>query len=226
MKRDNYLNDIALIRLLLIVLLVAYHALAPYTGAWPSISGEGNILFKYLGEMCYSSMLPAFVFISGVLVGHQILLHGNPSTDFLKKKFKRLIIPSIVFSIVFYVFLIGKPTSMFFFYKIANGIWHLWFLPMLFWCFVMLYAVITLCDIDRYKYIILIASVILSIVYFVTLPLRLGEALYYFNFFYVGFLFGLRKLKFEIGLAHCIILWIFFFWIIYVFQGIYRPKNC
>ena len=55
---------------------------------------------------------------------------------FVWKKFKRLIIPCFVFGIVYYLlfrFNAARFTWRVAFWRVANGIGHLWFLPMLFW---------------------------------------------------------------------------------------------
>lgn len=133
-------------------------------------------------------MLEMFVFISGYVWAFQI--HERKKHQTLKQlawsKFKRLIIPSIVFSIA-YVILLGTKGTISapqLAYKIVCGYGHMWFLPMLFWCFIGV-AILEKTHIkDEFKLIFLLLC---SIVSFLPLPLRISSAMYYAVFFYAGF---------------------------------------
>lgn len=129
--------------------------------------------------------MPALIFISGYLFGHTWQrTTAQPFKTFVFKKFKRLIIPSIIFS--FFYFLLFKdttlPTSKVS-YAIVNGCGHLWFLPMLFWSFICCYL-LHKSKIDNKIIIALLA--ILSILPIPTLPLRLSSTCTYLVFFYLG----------------------------------------
>lgn len=67
--------------------------------------------------------------------------------SFAWKKFKRLLIPCWFFSIFyFFMFLFTPDTGLYkCFETIISGAGHLWFLPMLFWCFICLWCI------DRFK---------------------------------------------------------------------------
>lgn len=80
---------------------------------------------------------------------------------------------------------IGKTT-----YALLNGVGHMWFLPMLFWCFIAAYYLHKLAVTDKSK---LVALACLSVISFLPLPLRLGNTLYYLFFFYLGIVLYKKK---------------------------------
>lgn len=88
----------------------------------------------------------------------------------------------------------------------------MWFLPMLFWCFVIVWIIE---KVKLKQNIALLVLLALSVISFIPLPLRLGAALYYAVFFYAGYLIQknyktdkeLPKVTIAIGIAG----FIFFF---------------
>lgn len=140
-KKKIRLDEVTLIRPVLIVLLVFYHAFAIYSGAWAPIEGFPEVpVYWWLDKLSYAFMLEMFVFISGYVFGFQVRTKGNMKLQakaLFWSKFKRLMIPCIVFSLL-YILLFGKiaqPVQITL-YSLLNGVGHMWFLPMLFWCFV------------------------------------------------------------------------------------------
>ena len=101
-------------------------------------------------------------------------------------KAKRLLLPSLLFSIIYYAIFCDITRPMLeIIYSILNGCGHLWFLPMLFLCFVAAYAV---CKLHISNSWVLISALICSLYSFLPLPFRLNNAMYYFLFFYIGYL--------------------------------------
>ena len=102
------------------------------------------------------------------------------------KKAKRLLLPSMLFSVI-YLLLMGNydmsPLSVV--SRIVNGYGHLWYLPMLFWCFVMIWIIEYIGVGPKFALpLLFICAAVLSVK---DLPLRIDEALYYMLFFYVGY---------------------------------------
>lgn len=184
--RRLYEVDIA--RLVLIVLLLTYHSFAIYCGKWEKLDGQPDIdVYNWIGLFAYSFFLEMFVFISGYVLGYKMLLSGS-SINYgkeIKKKVMRLLVPSIIFSSIYYVcfYDLRKPLHEVL-YTIADGCGHLWFLPMLFWCFIFYYLVEYL-KLD--KIVVLMGALLMSLLSFMPLPLRINTAFYYFLFFYVGY---------------------------------------
>ena len=82
--------------------------------------------------------MPMFVFVSGFLFSHLLSL-GKYSTwkELVRKKAQRILLPFLVFS-CFFMITTGdwRPLDPI----IKGTYWHLWFLPMLFWCFIIYYG--------------------------------------------------------------------------------------
>lgn len=182
------LEDVVVIRLVLILLLVLYHAFAIFNGAWDLPGVPDMPAYWWVASFSYAFMLEAFVFISGYILGYQVSVKGSEIFSFnnlIKRKIKRLLLPGIFFSGIYYVLFydLNKPTGQIL-YSILNGCGHLWFLPMLFWCFVAIYVISKLHLKQTFVFTVIL---ICSLCSFLPLPFRLTSAMYYFLFFYLGF---------------------------------------
>lgn len=198
--KKEFLMDIVLIRLLLIGLLIIYHAFAIHTNSWrpPYSQFEAIAIYNWFGMLTHIAQLEAMVFISGLLLGYQTA-HKPGSLNFhscVIKKSKRILLPCIIFGIIYYILfydLSASPITMI--YRILNGCGHLWFLPMIFWCFVFTYFITT--QPPPICYIMLTASLMVAIINPLGfLPFGLGSVGNYFLYFYMGFCIkqGLIKL--------------------------------
>lgn len=182
------LEEINIIRPILIcVSLVMYHAFAPYgdVNAW-HIDGVYKVGgYYWLDKFVYSFMLETFVFISGYVFAFQ--LSGENKYTFkrvLLGKLQRLIIPSIIFSCIYVFIFYDTHKPLQFIYDIFNGVGHMWFLPMLFWCFLAAYFIEKL---KITEYIKLLFLFLLSLFSFLPLPFQMGQTCYYLFFFYAAF---------------------------------------
>ena len=190
MNQRRTLNEVSLVRPVLILLLVLYHSFAPWTGSWKSFTGfEENKVYWWTGQFAYSFMLPMFTFVSGYVWAFQreTLKRKDSFTKLCIKKFKRLYIPSLIFSIV-YILLYKSPPHTFSEYvdytlQILKGVGHMWFLPMLFWCFVFFFAFLII----PYRSIRWTIVVVLPLISILPLPLQINQACFYFVFFYLGY---------------------------------------
>lgn len=108
-----------------------------------------------------------------------------------------------------------------FLYTILNGAGHLWFLPMLFWCFLIGLLVQKIKIRSWMKYIWL---VLIALISYLPLPLRLGSTMYYFLFFYGGIIIYQMKETILVKLNNriLIVLWICF---ISAFVGLTIVQN-
>lgn len=197
MKRA-VLYDVVVIRLILIVLLVLYHSFAIYNGAWLMPEGIHEVKsYWWLASFAYSFMLEAFVFISGYVLGYQVRTKYDGIVDFNRivlNKAKRLLIPSVIFSFIYLICFNWNNSTTWLgqIYYVLNGAGHMWFLPMLFWCFVALFVVEKLNIPSKFVIILALLATICSIV---PLPLRLSSAAYYFIFFYCGYCIQRNDIK-------------------------------
>ena len=138
--------DVVAIRLSLIFLLVVLHALCIFTGAWdsPYTPAINMPIYDWLGNLIHLSQLEALVFISGLLFGYYALKKPNALSfhSCVVKKAKRILLPCLLFGIIYYVMFYDLQASWYnIIWKLLNGCGHLWFLPMIFWCFVLVYFI-------------------------------------------------------------------------------------
>lgn len=143
-------------------------------------------LYEWMDRLSFSFMLESFVFISGYVYGFQSVTRGRKGfSEILRTKFKRLIIPSVLFSIAYLV--CYQPlqfSNIQVVYEVFNGVAHMWFLPMLFWCFVIMTVIEPY--LDRCFGLIVILSIALALFSFLPFPFRLNNSFYYFPFFLIG----------------------------------------
>lgn len=213
MKR---LTEIDLIRCLVIIFVVLYHCLAPYCGGWPMPKGlSANTLYWWIGKAVYCGMLEAFVCISGYVYAFTSAKRQMNIGNLVKNKIRRLIIPCIFWGIVFILILSSDPNwgSYTTYYSLFNGVGHLWFLPMLFWCFILEYI---LNKFIKRPYIGLIMVGIVAILPYPTLPLRFNNSLYYLFFFNLGYVLYSQKKRFKQILHKIKNRYIFFSLVVYL----------
>lgn len=189
-QRQN-LDEVSFIRPILIVLLVLYHALAPWCGAWRVFDGyESNEVYWWIGKTAYSFMLPMFVFISGYVWAFQRESLGK--VDSLKqlalKKFKRLYIPSLLFSVMYVLLFHGHywgsgSNVLALGVDVLSGYAHMWFLPMLFWTFLITWCILRI-NKRWLRWSIVVALCIFS---FLPIPFGISTACFYIIYFYAGY---------------------------------------
>ena len=180
-------------RPVLLVLLVSYHAFAPYCGARPMPDGIYAVdSYKWIALFSRAFRLEAFVFISGYIFTFQLLTQHKFSRacDVALNKMNRLLIPCVFFGVFYY--LIFRNCSQINPIGILTGIGHLWYLPCLFWLFIVQYLII------KGKHAIrnslngggkLMVVCVLPFFSILPFPFQLNKALYYFLFFYGGGVF-------------------------------------
>lgn len=103
-SRKVNLDEVSIMRPILIVLLVVFHAFCPYGENWEPFSGfEPVESYKWLDRGVFAFMLESFVFISGYIWSFQRNELGKKENfkQVVVKKINRLIVPSIVFSILY-----------------------------------------------------------------------------------------------------------------------------
>lgn len=186
MGEKRVINDVYLMRPLAIFLLVVWHSFIIYTGGWKEPIGFQYIEeYWWLAKLSYAFMLELFVFVSGYVLG-LTLERKNPSfKSLLVSKLKRLIIPSLIFSFIYYLMFynLDNFTLIGFVWKVLNGCGHMWFLPMLFWVTLIAFVI------DRIKlpqWLKFVGVYCLPALSLLPIPLGLSSAMYYLPFFYTG----------------------------------------
>ena len=223
------LQNIELLRPFIVLLIVVNHCFAVYSGVWVSPWEEmpDVPVYKWLQRVSICCTLQLFTFISGYIFAYQSA-HGK-NTDFwqlVKKKLQRLILPCALFGVIYYCIKIPFAQMSFasFCQNMNNGMGHLWFLPMLFWCFVFTFIL------DRLnKNIELSPWLILSGLFAVSIVSPLcpniigfGNALRYWVYFYFGQLCMQNKILTKItrggqiiilGIIYALLLGIYYYYV-------------
>ncbi len=159
--RAGRLNDIVILRSISILLVVFVHSFYIYN--YGSLSDIDTIVIKierfFNLDILNKFRMPMFIFISGFLFSFlHYKKHKYPKfIDLFTNKFKRLLIPYWVFFPITALCL-GKLTHLSvddFLYPMG----HLWFLLMLFWCFITTKFVLV-CHLDRNKYMVLLMFIV------------------------------------------------------------------
>lgn len=135
-KDSNRLIDVVIIRSFAIVLVVAFHAyyMMMVEGHFPKSMDLYRGMYFNINCLILQFRMPLFILISGYLFSHLENAKGKYPTlkALVSNKFKRLIIPLLVFATIFMV-----TTNDFNWRPYYSwGYQHLWFVSMLFWCFV------------------------------------------------------------------------------------------
>ena len=197
MSKKTYLYDIAFIRILLIFLLVLYHSFAPFCGTWDQIKGVNTSdysLYYWIGWLTHGFQLETMTFISGLLFAYAIENNTKKNNfDYcVLKKVKRIILPCVIFGTLYYfLFLDTTMPTLDIFFTIMNGCGHLWYLPMIFWCFVLTFILekyIPFTNNRKKVYTILfIAFCTACIPLFFSIPFGIGKMTLYYLYFFLGF---------------------------------------
>lgn len=219
-EEKKRLNEITLMRTILALLIVFMHAFTCYQGAWEPPMGYMEIpLYKWIARTSFAFTLEAFVFISGYLFAFQriTLKRTVGGISLIGNKLKRLILPSIIFSALYFLLFYeykGVPNLLF---NLLNGCGHMWFLPMLFWCFIGAWLLEQIKIGDGCKIALLIC---LNLFWPIPLPFGLTVAANYILYFYLGcvvYKFS-EKIKDTISLKHVIICWSVFVVLFVIFR--------
>lgn len=225
-NRKTLLENVVIIRLVLILLLVFYHAFAPYSGRWDAITGFPEIpLYRWLDKFSYAFLLEMFVFISGYVFGYQMKNNSHQLLNTPKlftSKFKRLFIPSIFFSAI-YFFIFRKTCGQSILsitYDVVQGVGHLWFLPMLFWCFALVWIVEKTNFSQTWALAIFF---ILALAPKVILPFQFTHSLYYTLFFFWGYILQKRSVDiYKLSIPRYIVIFTLLFFVLFPLITIFQ----
>lgn len=216
---EKWLNEVSFMRPILLIMLLVYHSFAPYSGAWTKPEAIQDVtIYKWIDLAAYSFLLEGFIFISGYVFTYQLI--GNHHFESFKElavnKFRRLIIPSLFFSFLYYLLFENYTSTFTAIISIMGGVAHLWYLPCLFWCFLLQYIIF------HYKVshkIVLLCLFFLAFFQFLPLPFQISKTMYYMQFFYGGGVFWKYKdffTRYTIGRNYVTINFFLLFLIVFV----------
>lgn len=172
--------------LLLLLLLLSYHCFIIYNNGWSMPDGvSSNEIYAWVAKFSYSFLLEGFVFIFGYVFAYQKSLNRYTRLkDVVANKSKRLLLPSAVFSCIYLLVFYTGDINISLVYSILEGVSHMWYLPMLFWTFIICALLIKYVSNKWWR---LAVFCLMCLVSYVPLPLRFNNAMYYALFFYVGY---------------------------------------
>lgn len=138
---NNRLDYISIIRILCIITVIFFHCYGMmfWDSFFPATTEKYKDLYWNVNQYFLINIaMPMFVFISGYLFKFLLGIGKYPTWgNLLYKKGLRIILPYFVFGVFFMIATNDWSTKTLF-----KGVyWHLWFLPMLFWCFIIGYLV-------------------------------------------------------------------------------------
>lgn len=188
--KNSHLFEIDRLRAIAIIGLVILHAFTMWAGNWPMAIGvEPNEIWRWVAIIANSMVLPLFTFISGYLWGMQKTKGYIPFKILCRKKFHRLLLPSLVFGTIYYILFIDfTPTVGGFCHTIASiilGVGHLWYLPVLFSCFLISRLVGGGYFYTNSMYRVMLIF-ILAITGFQIFPFNIGKVIFYLFYFELG----------------------------------------
>ena len=178
-------------RPIIILLVVIYHSFAVYAGVWAPVEGLQQIpAYLWICKFAGGFHIEGMAFIAGYVYAFQCLSLNKRQafSVFTKKKAKRLLIPNIIFSLLYY-FLFHFDAQDFnilrFLLEIFSGSGHMWYLPMLFWCFVILWII------DKYyptkDWLMLVLLALISIIPIPYIPFGLQRMPHFLFYCYLGY---------------------------------------
>ena len=191
-KNKTYFDDISCIRAILVISIVLGHAFAMYTGglAWPLKKEITPIYFyKYINPAVISFHLQSFVFIAGFLFGSQMSKNSPSITTFAIKKTKRILLPMFIFGLL-YLWLFNPEyfNTRQWIKCLCNGPGHLWFLPMLYLCYIISRVLWkTIKNPSVIAFVFLTSISLIS--WIIPATFNPGNVLFYFTFFVQGIWF-------------------------------------
>lgn len=187
--KSKRLDDISILRVFCILVVVFFHCYGMMCaeGHFPETATEYKHLYFIPNQCVFINIaMPLFVLISGYLFIFLLQLGKYPTwKNLLRKKGLRILLPYFVFGLLFMA-TTGKWHPL----PLLNGrYWHLWFLPMLFWCFILGYAIY------RTKLNIFFEAIIFSLTFigsftptFIPKWFGLHAITQWFFWFYIGML--------------------------------------
>lgn len=196
-ERKENLHYISLLRVFSMLLIVLFHSLCFYIGAWWYLCTDVVPVWKVIAYPVVKIGLTTFVFISGFLYGYLYFKKGKyrKVRPFIINKAKRLLIPYFFWGILIILLM---PIAHVSWLNLFTGISHLWFLLMLFELFVLMAFINKLgIGVQDTKFLD-IAIVVLSFILLYVWKrysshqhlFGIDNTLYYMPAFFVGFFFA------------------------------------
>ncbi len=224
-NQTNKLQEISVLRAFSIVCVVFFHTYGMmYADHFPSLKKMYSSLY-YTTNQCIliNIAMPMFVVVSGYLFSH-LIKRDKYSTfkDLVLNKCKRILLPYFMFGII-----LMAATNNFHPLELLRGnYWHLWFLPMLFWCFIITWLInkLPFSSILSWNILMLISSFLLALLpSFAPQIFGLQGLSFWFCWFYLGWFLDLYSNRITQAMSQFSLVWIFIF--VYLAITIVAPTS-
>lgn len=216
--QKKLLYEVSIIRPTIIFLLLVVHAflnIANWGGVYFN-DYQPVVAYQWFGWLISGFRIETIALVAGYVFAYQSLdlNRSYKFWPFVWKKFKRLIIPMLFFGVIYYFCFIYSSEEFStgnFLIQLFSGCGHLWFLPMLFWCFIAIWII------DHYKlssWLTLLVFAGISIIPMPSLPLGLSRLPHFVFFVYAGYFLWTKR---DWLFGHCLnYKWICPLWILYI----------
>lgn len=194
--KKKLLYEVSYIRPFVIFLLVFMHSFShiKYIEI-DSHNVELLSVYQWMIDFIRGFRIETIAFVAGYVFSYQTndLNKRSSFWSFVKKKILRLIVPMLFFSSIYYfIFIYKAETFSFdtFIIEVLSGAGHLWFLPMLFWCFLFIWII------DYYKLVLAWMFLILAILTLIPvfdLPLGFSRLPQFLFYVYSGYCLWINK---------------------------------
>ena len=194
MVQSKKFEEISIMRVMAMVMIVAFHSLCFYNGRWVKVDAINISVWHRISDFLNVIDLNMFVFISGYLYGYLYIYRNKyrHPLEVIRIKAERLLIPYLFWGIPMAIVWPWNTWS-----KLFYGIGHLWFLLMLFGVFTIT-VIFQLLNSQRIKFTRTIGLFLIVIGYVLGLVfskyiyggefLCINKILYYFPAFMIGYL--------------------------------------
>jgi peptidoglycan/LPS O-acetylase OafA/YrhL len=211
---NNRLDNVAILRTIAIIAVVLYHVYwAFYFSTFQNyrLATVGlSSFYETFFLTWFGARMPLFIFISGYLYSYLFNNRGKyaSTTAFIKKKCMHLLIPYFIFTTLMVLCFQDFQASTFF-----GGYRHLWFILMMFWCFVFIRLFYKIKNMA-----VQILVFILFIFGYAYVPMTLNcfgldTFLKFFCWFWLGYIVWYNREKIQFFLRTEWILLFFFIWL-------------
>jgi Uncharacterized protein conserved in bacteria len=194
MEKSKRFDEISIMRVMAMIMIVAFHSLCFYNGRWSKVNAITIPIWYKISYFLDAIDLNMFVFISGYLYGYLYIYRNkyrHPS-EVIRIKARRLLIPYLFWGIPMAIVWPWNTWS-----KLFYGIGHLWFLLMLFGVFTIT-VILQLLNAQRVRFtrsvgvLLIMAGLIAGLVFPKYIYsgdfLCINKVLYYFPAFIIGYL--------------------------------------
>lgn len=200
-KVKKYYPEYSILRVFTILLVIfVQHGFAPYLSSWHFVDAPKEVwyVYRFFVDLVSPWTMPLLMFVSGALFFTLKKNDGKYSSfiSFIVNKIKRLLFPTILWGCVFSISFCEKIDVI----RLFGGWNHLWFLPSLFWCFIVAFFLLKPMQLNK---IILMVIILISILLtFVPFPKVLGLDAFCSLFFYflLGVFYSINKLTIDVFL--------------------------